>query len=509
MSGYRQPVVVGSKTLPPDPSLVASIGLHHSLPTAIADLVDNAVDADAGHVLVRVLQASGRATGLLVIDDGAGMDAASIDAAMTYARKRDYRQGELGHFGLGMKAASLSQADTLTVWSRAWGCTAVGRLIERETLGRNYQVSELDGHQATERLDTADAGFEMTTGTIIEWRDLRTFLNSSDPDEQTSWLEQTISDIQNHLGLVLHRILDAGKVTVRIDVFDLDLGAAGAPRTVKPVDPFAYPLSGRSDYPGKLLIDVDDASVPAVAHVWPPHSSRPEFRLDGRPGREHQGFYFYRNDRLLQAGGWNNVVNPRPDYELGRVSIDVDETLQRHVTINPEKSGLTLDATLVHAIEDARFSDGSGFFQDYLEDLAGGFREARRRNRRPIDVVEPRAGFQAELLEAFEDSVEFKSGEDPVDIKWRALPPDRVFEIDRDRRVLWLNLRHRTTLLGRRSLDPEDGPVLKALFHLLMSRHFEGSYTGNRERRELDAWQLILSAAVESQARLQDEASAP
>lgn len=63
------PQVVDTVTLRPDPSLVSAIGLHHSLPTAIADLVDNSIDAEAGNVLVRILQHGGRAVGLLVIDE--------------------------------------------------------------------------------------------------------------------------------------------------------------------------------------------------------------------------------------------------------------------------------------------------------------------------------------------------------------------------------------------------------------------------------------------------------
>jgi Histidine kinase-, DNA gyrase B-, and HSP90-like ATPase len=509
VSSYDGPVVVGSKTLPPDPSLVSSIGLHHSLPTAIADLVDNSIDAEADRVLVRILQAGGRAVGLQVIDDGKGMDATTIDAAMTYARKRDYEEGALGHFGLGLKAASLSQADVLAVWSRARGCGAVGRLIDHQTVGRDHRVSELDSDQAAERLDTAAAGFEVVTGTIVEWRDVRTFLNSSNLDEQTSWLEQSINDIQNHLGLVLHRIFASGKLTVTIEVFDLSSGKAGVPRTVSEVNPFAYSRSGAADYPRKLLIELDGRAAGAVAHIWPPRSNASEFRLGGRPGREHQGFYFYRNDRLLQIGGWNGVVNPKPYYEFGRVAIDIGDVLQGHITINPEKSGLMLDATLAQALEAAGFDDGTGNFRDYLDDLEGGAREARKRNRRPIDVVEPRGGFPGDLLEAFEDSVRFNPDEDPVDIKWRALPPEIVFDVDRDRRTLWLNLRYRTTLVGHRSLDPDDAPVLKALFHLLASRHFEGSYAGAREKMELEAWQLILSAAVEVQARQQQARDVP
>ena len=38
----------------------------------------------------------------------------------------------------------------------------------------------------------------------------------------------------------------------------------------------------------------------------------------------YEGFYFYRNDRLLQAGGWNRTHPSRSECQLARVSIEVD-----------------------------------------------------------------------------------------------------------------------------------------------------------------------------------------
>lgn len=503
MSTYDRPQVIGSRTLPPDPSLVSTIGLHHSLPTAIADLVDNSIDAEATNVLIRMLQRDGRIVGLVVIDDGKGMDDDTIDAAMTYAHKREYESDDLGHFGLGMKAASLSQADTLTVWSRAWGRTAAGRLIDRDKVGTDHSVSVLRSEQATQRLDACRPGFSVETGTIIEWRDVRNFLTSSDEDEQTTWLEQTLNDIRTHLGIVLHRILDAGRVKIMVDVLDLELDQPGVPRSVDPINPFGYPRSGNPAYPRDLRIELPGRSEPLVAraHIWPPRSTQPEFRLRGLPGKAHQGIYFYRHDRLLQIGGWNGLVNTQPDYELGRVAVDIDDDLQRFVTISPEKAGLTLDPTLVGAIETATFADGRGSFQDYLADLQLGSQQARSRQPRPVDIVEPRIGLPADVLDAFDDALEFKADEKPVDIKWRTLAIGTFFDIDRERRQLLLNARYRTALVGQHSLDPQDAPVLKTLLHLLVAELFEGFYHGSRDKRKEEAWQQVLDAALQEQLK--------
>ncbi|MDP9225112.1 MAG: ATP-binding protein, partial [Actinomycetota bacterium] len=73
-----------------DPKLLNIIGLHHSLATALADLVDNSLDAHAGTIRIRFLMDGAAPVGLQVIDDGDGMDDRLIDRAMTYAGTREY-----------------------------------------------------------------------------------------------------------------------------------------------------------------------------------------------------------------------------------------------------------------------------------------------------------------------------------------------------------------------------------------------------------------------------------
>ncbi|MEV0106230.1 ATP-binding protein [Nocardia sp. NPDC050799] len=500
MNGER-PVVVDTKTLPPDPSLVRSLGLHHSLTTAIADLVDNSIDAGAKHILIRLEQRGIRTVGLAVIDDGRGMDESAVDSAMTYAKKRDYGDSDLGHFGLGLKAASLSQAETLVVWSRAYGANAVGRMLNREEVGRNHAVSVLSGKQAEERLANTAAGFDTSTGTIVEWRDVYTFLSSDDPGDQASWLEQTINEIRTHLGVVLHRILATGSLAVTVQQYDLDLKAAGIPRSVEPIDPFGYRAVGASTYPRMLTVTLPGVPEPvsAVAHIWPAAAQEDGYRLFGRPGREHQGFYFYRNDRLLQIGGWNGIAHAKPAYELGRVAIELRDDIDRFVTINPEKSGLVLAAEFDEAIRKARFDEGRGGFAEYLTDLEDRSRQSRARKRLPVTLVEPGFGLPGSVIDVIDETVQISEATEAIEIRWRALPLDKVFEVDLEDHRLNLNARMRDVLVGHRSRDPDDAPVLKVLFLLLMSNTFESSWLGPAERQRLDAWQEILLSAVDEQ----------
>lgn len=493
----RAPEPISTRRVDPDPSITSAIGRHHSLSTAVTDLVDNALDAGAGHVSIRFVLVAGRPVSLLVIDDGCGMDDAGIDGAMTYARRREYGAGDLGHFGIGLKAASLSQADVLRVWSRRFGAPAVGRGLRRETLDTGPLVESYSTADASERLDTVDAGFPLPTGTIVEWLDVRAYLSSPDPTEQTEWLESAVRDLRTHLGLTLHRILVRGTLVVTIEEFE-DAHGTGIPRTVEPIDPFPTLPPVVVD-PGRLTLTLPNGLSSVRPRLWPAHGRNdPGFALGGRSPLDTQGLYVYRRDRLLQAGGWNGLVSPSPELKFARVAVDLDGALEPHVTVNPEKSGVTFDATVSEALHNACTGDGSTF-ADFLDEARTGARESRRRKRRPVTLVEPVSGLPPAVIAACAEETTFDRVEQPIDIRWSFLRDDEVFRVDKDTRKLSLNQTYRERIVGAPSRNPHDAPVVKTLLLLLLSDHFRGPGLGISQRQHLDAWQQILLAAVRAQ----------
>ena len=50
-----------------------AIGRNHSFETALADLVDNAIDAGSTQVFIRLVKANGRLCSLNLIENGRGM----------------------------------------------------------------------------------------------------------------------------------------------------------------------------------------------------------------------------------------------------------------------------------------------------------------------------------------------------------------------------------------------------------------------------------------------------
>src|SRR4051794_2885785 len=97
MSMWRQEVPTeGSVELPPDRRALDALGRNHSLETALADLVDNSIDAGASRVLIRFVRDGARLVGLYVVDNGHGITPDDIDDAMTVGGRRSYTGSDLG-----------------------------------------------------------------------------------------------------------------------------------------------------------------------------------------------------------------------------------------------------------------------------------------------------------------------------------------------------------------------------------------------------------------------------
>lgn len=108
-------------TLIPDPGVLIE-GLRdtgYDFNTALADVIDNSVDAQASLVDVRVQIIPDGSPSIIITDDGIGMDKDELLEGMQYGSKnKDKDPKRLGKFGLGLKTASTAFCRRLSVISR-------------------------------------------------------------------------------------------------------------------------------------------------------------------------------------------------------------------------------------------------------------------------------------------------------------------------------------------------------------------------------------------------------
>jgi hypothetical protein len=439
-----------------------AIGLNHSFDSAVADVVDNSIDAGAKHVLIRFVRDGNRLLGLCVVDDGNGMDEPTIDRAMTVGGRRNYDPSNLGHFGMGLKAASLGQARVLTVVSRSRGHHAVGRRWVMESAAEGFECDVLEASFSTAALDR-NWGFVLPrTGTLVRWTEVKSFPTRAHGDSIDRFVDETLMSVRQHLGLVFHRLLLRGVVRMAVDVEDVEIGESGLLFEVEPLDPFGYVKSGRRDYPRILSSQSKEHSLSLRCHIWPGRSNLPNFKLPTARTDQFQGFFFYRNDRLLQSGGWNGVVHPERDLQLARVEVEIPSGADDLFAMNAEKTRVETTAAFAPLALDAR--DKSGTFTDFIGDAKTTFRDSQKRRRERPKVVPPGRGFARQVRAAVADEYDFLPG-DPVSVRWEELGDDSFFEIDREGMQIRLNKRYRAAILGGSNATPNDAPLLKALVY--------------------------------------------
>lgn len=485
----------GSVELQPDPHALDSLGRNHSLETALADLIDNSVDAGAGNVLIRFIRRGARLTGLYVVDDGRGMSPEAVNTAMTLGGRRDYSDTDLGRFGVGLKAASFSQAQSLTVLTRAAGRPAAGRrwLHGKDRAGFHCDLVPADFAEA--ELGRAWPFNTSPSGTVIRWDRVGGFPATDDPHQVTTFLSRAIDHLRGHLGLMFHRILAAGRTRIVIDVEDVDAGV-GIPTEVGPIDPFGYPKPAPG-WPRTLTSDIDGVTLNIVCHIWPRKSNTEQYRLPG--GAENrQGLYFYRRDRLLHAGGWEGIHAADKKLQLARASIDIDGDVAGLFTMNPEKSRVTAGADFARAVTTARADDGTTI-SDYLKaaESAWGISNQRATAQRH-PVIPPGRGLNPKIIREIADELP-QINTDPLNILWARFDDDNFFEVDRDTMTLRLNNRYRAAVLGGRRGGLNDAPLLKTTLFLLMENVFQGNHLGTRDKDNIDLWQEILTTAARAE----------
>ncbi|MFC6538069.1 ATP-binding protein [Nonomuraea salmonea] len=341
------------------------LGRNHSLETALADLVDNSIDAGATCVLIRLVRKKGRLRSLYVIDNGKGMSPSFIDTAMTVGGQRAYGSKDLGHFGIGLQSASFSQARALTVIARAVGYGPVGRRLLLDN--QNFMAEIVSDDFACEEFEREWGIPQTGTGTLIRWDDVFGFPLTREPERVEEFISVTTQNVQNHLGLVFHRLIEHGTVSILLDVEDADLEQVSPPFEVAPLNPFGYKRPALAGYPKKLVAYHEGAEIGFTCHLWPGRSSSIEFKLADAPERR-QGLFVYRRDRLLQAGGdWGGIAGLAKRLQVARVELHIDGDVTSLFRMNPEKSRVIVGSDFKRVAESAIAKDGTTF-PIYLED---------------------------------------------------------------------------------------------------------------------------------------------
>jgi len=319
-----------TEVIQPSVNLLESMrSVGYSLEAAIADLIDNSITAGAHHIVIDVDVVD--AAYLAILDDGHGMTSADAREALRLAGTiGDRGSSDLGRFGLGLKTASLSQARSLTVITKQAGnITALQWDVDFVQDKGQWLLLVLKETDLSDRPLWADFCAQ-PSGTLILWDKLDLLLG--DTTSPGTFLADRLGGVRSSLALVFHRFLADRRDRLAIMVNGIDL---------RPLDPFLSdnPKTQRTA-PETLLISGDEVRVEAFT-LPHPHDLTPEERQRADLGevmREAQGFYIYRNRRLISHGHWYGLARMNELSKQTRVQVDVPTSLDALWQLDIKKS---------------------------------------------------------------------------------------------------------------------------------------------------------------------------
>lgn len=316
----------------------------YKLETAIADIIDNSIGHGSNRVDLNFNFNSNSIQdwSIEILDDGCGMDSDKLSSAFIMADKsindaRDTK--DLGKFGVGMKTASISQADYVLVVSKKDNCPFTAKAIDMNYLDKTKQWKGLDFDK-----DDSYSEYIKNHGTIVIWKNLK-FLNKSlDYDGAKKELLSQISEVENYLSMVFHRFISSGKIKIFIQGNE-----------IKAWDPFFLDHPGTNKF-DKAEIEYQGHKIIVNSYILPSREQCNEEQFEYMTRGDalgHQGFYIYRRDRMILAGEWLNLKKIKLHQKLNslRISIDFDADLDSILNVGFTKSSVDFPKTIELRLE--------------------------------------------------------------------------------------------------------------------------------------------------------------
>lgn len=344
----------------------------YNVKTAAADIVDNSIAAKASEIKIEIILCDDGRKLVYFGDNGEGMDADGVHRAMRYGAPERENPESLGKFGLGLKTASSSVCLKYTIISRQTSDQTLAKLAwDLDHVAQKKQWEMLQESVTADEREMFD-GLCGNTGTLVVWEKCDRILTKeyeAGGTREKAAINRLAESLAKHLSLVYHRFLDND------DDRERNINIIINQNLVAPWNPF-YPARSEQVLAKEkqtLVVELPDGSEEdASIRAWIlPHRSdmtKEEEKTYARISNRAQGFYIYREGRLIQDGSWMDVFGPpEPHTSLLRIEFDFGHELDDAFRIDVKKSRILLHPDL---------EDG---LRDLLQPV---YREAGRRYRR-------------------------------------------------------------------------------------------------------------------------------
>ena len=299
--------------------------IGYTFEVAVADVLDNSISANANHVQIYTI--SKPELIFCMLDNGSGMTESELVEAMRLSSKSpddERSERDLGKFGLGLKTASFSQCQKLTVLSKKDGAISIKQWDLDYISEKNDWLlitPDIDEFSDTPLVNTLQ---DLEHGTLVIWQ----AIDQLDYDSFSDSMDKVIK----HLSLVFHRFLEDKFNRLKITFNNSDL---------KPFNPFNVEHNATQEKPEEV-IHIHNSTITITPFILPHHSKVSQQEWDRYSTEDgyikSQGFYLYRARRLLIYGTWWGMHKATDAHKLVRIKIDISNDQDEYWGIDIKKS---------------------------------------------------------------------------------------------------------------------------------------------------------------------------
>lgn len=303
--------------------------IGYSLETAVADIIDNAISADARNIWTNRIWHGGRSF-ITIKDDGHGMTSPEVIQAMRPGSQnpRDERsEKDLGRFGLGLKTASFSQCRKVSVFSKRKDYAPAFWTWDLDFVAAtdNWNLLKWMPEEFSNELD------DIESGTLVIWSDLDRVVKPNVSESDVNAHEKFSRDldrVKKHIAMTFHRFIE-----------DKVIKLYWCGNEIEPWNPFCpnenkRQLQTEDHLPGNVT--VRGYVLPHKKNFTTEKAYNDAEGMNGWTA--HQGFYIYRGKRLLLAGNWLGMFKQEEPYKLVRIQVDIPNTQDSEWKIDIKKS---------------------------------------------------------------------------------------------------------------------------------------------------------------------------
>lgn len=258
-------------------------------------------------------------------------------------------ENDLGRFGLGLKAASLSQCRILSVLSKKnnvitgfqWNYNHILKSGEWDliVLSESEQMS----------LPTYEIFSKQEKGTLVVWQDFDILEKATNGQTYTTLCEYK-DTVAEYISLIFHRFLNSHSLDIKLNQL-----------TIEGLDPFLDSKKEKVTRQKIINLAIKDTNgIERVVKVQPvilpfyKDLTKKDIKLLGGDEnlRTKQGYYIYRNDRLIIWGTWFGLQRSELTKNA-RIRVDFPNSLDDIWKIDIKKQNASIPLQIRNSLKRA------------------------------------------------------------------------------------------------------------------------------------------------------------